>query len=67
MQEILNLGSPAVYSLVRSAELRAAQFGGRNIWCVREDDLAVYIEAAYANTAESIASGQVPDGEASTS
>lgn len=64
VQEILNLGAPAVYALVRSGELRAAQFGGRNIWRVREDDLAAYIDAAYAKTEESIASGQIPDGEA---
>lgn len=63
VQEILNLGLPAVYSLVRSGELRAAQFGGRNIWRVREDDLAGFIDAAYAKTAESIASGQIPDGD----
>jgi excisionase family DNA binding protein len=63
VQEILNLGLPAIYTLVRSGELRAAQFGGRNIWRVREDDLAAYIDAAFAKTAESIASGQIPDGD----
>jgi excisionase family DNA binding protein len=31
VQEILNLGKPLVYALVKSAELRAAQFGGRGI------------------------------------
>ena len=29
VQEILNVRSPLVYALVRSGELRAAQFGGR--------------------------------------
>ena len=29
VQEILNLGKPLVYALVKSGELRAAQFGGR--------------------------------------
>ena len=40
VQEILNLGKPLVYALVKSGELRAAQFGGRGIWRVRQDDLA---------------------------
>ena len=39
VQEILNLGIPSIYALVKSGELRAAQFGGRNVWRVREDDL----------------------------
>lgn len=64
VQEILNLGIPSIYALVKSGELRAAQFGGRNVWRVREDDLAAFIEAAYEKTAERIASGQIPDGEA---
>lgn len=64
VQEILNLGKPLVYALVKSGELRAAQFGGRGIWRVRQDDLAAYIEAAYEKTAERIASGQIPEGDA---
>lgn len=63
VQEILNLGKPLVYALVKSGELRAAQFGGRGIWRVRQDDLAAYIEASYEKTAERIASGQIPDGD----
>ncbi len=64
VQEVLNLGKPLVYALVKSGELRAAQFGGRGIWRVRQDDLEAYIDAAYEKTAERIASGQIPDGEA---
>lgn len=64
VQEILNLGMPSIYALVKSGELRAAQFGGRNVWRVRQDDLEAYIEAAYEKTAERIASGQIPDGDA---
>ncbi|MFJ6303096.1 helix-turn-helix domain-containing protein [Pseudarthrobacter oxydans] len=64
VQEILNLGKPMVYALLRSGEIRAAQFGPRGIWRIREDDLASYIDAAYEKTAERIASGQVPEGEA---
>jgi excisionase family DNA binding protein len=63
VQEILNLGKPLVYALVKSGELRAAQFGGRGIWRVRQDDLEAYIEAAYEKTADRIASGQIPDGD----
>ncbi len=63
VQDILNLGKPLVYTLVNSGELRAAQFGGRGVWRVREDDLAAYIDAAYAKTAERIASGQIPEGD----
>lgn len=63
VQEILNLGKPLVYALVKSGELRAAQFGGRRIWRVRQDDLMAYIDAAYEKTAERIASGQIPGGD----
>ena len=64
VEEVLNLGKPLVYALVRSGELRAAQFGGRGVWRVREDDLAAYIDAAYEKTAARIAAGQLPAGEA---
>jgi len=63
VQEILNLGKPLVYALVKSGELRAAQFGGRGIWRVRQDDLVTFIDAAYEKTAERIASGQIPEGD----
>lgn len=63
VQEILNLGKPMVYALLRSGELWGAQFEPRGIWRVREDDLAAYIDAAYEKTAERMASGQVPEGE----
>lgn len=63
VREILNLGKPLVYALVKSGELRAAQFGGRGIWRVRQDDLAAYIDAAYAKTAERIASGLIAEGD----
>lgn len=66
VQEILNLGKPMVYALVRSGELRAATFGPKGIWRVREDDLAAYIDAAYAKTAQRIAAGQIPESDAAT-
>lgn len=61
VKEVLNVNTPLVYALVRSGELRAAQFGGRNVWRVREDDLLAYIEAAYEKTAHRIAAGQIPE------
>jgi excisionase family DNA binding protein len=61
VKEVLNVNSPLVYALVRSGELRAAQFGGRGVWRVREDDLLAYIEAAYDKTAQRIAAGQIPE------
>ncbi|MFE4542218.1 helix-turn-helix domain-containing protein [Arthrobacter sp. NPDC056727] len=64
VQQVLNMKSPQVYALVKSGELRAAQFGGRHVWRVREDDLMAYIDAAYAKTAERIAAGQMPAGDA---
>ena len=59
VQEILNVKGALVYSLVRSGELPAGQFGGRGVWRVRESDLTAYIEAAFAKTAERIAAGQI--------
>jgi excisionase family DNA binding protein len=61
VKEVLNVNSPLVYALVRSGELRAAQFGGRGVWRVREDDLLAYIEAAYEKTAHRIGAGQIPE------
>ncbi|MDJ0458583.1 helix-turn-helix domain-containing protein [Arthrobacter sp. NQ7] len=63
VQEILNLGKPMVYSLVRSGEIRAVQLGPRGLWRVSQDDLAAYIDAAYEKTAERIVSGQLPAAE----
>jgi excisionase family DNA binding protein len=63
VQEILNVKAPLVYSLVRSGELPAGQFGGRGIWRVRESDLMAYIDAAFERTAERIASGQIPEDD----
>lgn len=65
VQEILNLGKPMVYALLRSGELRGAQFGPRAIWRIREEDLEAFIDAAYATTAERIARGQLDDTDAS--
>jgi excisionase family DNA binding protein len=59
VKEVLNVNTPLVYALVRSGELRAAQFGGRIVWRVREADLLAYIEAAYDRTAQRIAAGQI--------
>jgi excisionase family DNA binding protein len=63
VQEVLNVKGSLVYSLVRSGELPAGQFGGRGVWRVRESDLMAYIEAAFAKTAERIADGQIKDDD----
>jgi excisionase family DNA binding protein len=63
VQEILNVKSALVYSLVRSGELPAGQFGGRGVWRVRESDLVAYIDAAFVKTAERIAPGQIPEDD----
>lgn len=63
VQEILNLGMPSIYALVKSEKLRTGQFGGRNVWRVSEADLAAYIDAVYAKTAANIASGQILDSD----
>ena len=63
VQEILNVKSALVYSLVRSGELPAGQFGGRGVWRVRESDLSAYIDAAFVKTAERIAAGQIKDDD----
>ncbi|MDR7161795.1 helix-turn-helix domain-containing protein [Arthrobacter sp. BE255] len=59
VHEILNLGKPMVYALLRSGELRAAQLGPRRMWRVSEDDLADYLERAYKETQERIAAGTI--------
>ncbi|SFT92883.1 helix-turn-helix domain-containing protein [Arthrobacter sp. ov118] len=48
VQKVLNAKGSLVYSLVRSGELPAGQFGGRGVWRVRESDLTAYIDAAFA-------------------
>jgi excisionase family DNA binding protein len=63
VQEVLNVKGSLVYSLVRSGELPAGQFGGRGVWRVRESDLMAYIEATFAKTAERIAAGQIRDDD----
>ena len=63
VQEVLNVKGSLVYSLVRSGELPAGQFGGRGVWRVRESDLMAYIDAAFAKTAERIAAGQIKDDD----
>lgn len=61
VREILNVGAPTLYALLRSGELRGVQIGGRGIWRISEDDLAAYLEQAYQDTQERIASGLIPE------
>jgi excisionase family DNA binding protein len=65
VQEILNIGMPALRALVASGELRAVQLGGKRMWRVSEDDLAAYLDLAYEQTRARIDSGQItPDEDA---
>ena len=57
--EILNVGMPALRTLLSSGELRGVQLGGRRVWRVSEDDVADYLERAYKETQERIASGTI--------
>lgn len=67
VKEILNVGLPTLYALLASGELRGLQLGGRRVWRVSEDDLADYLERAYKETQERIASGTIkaetPEGD----
>lgn len=59
--EELNVGIPQIRSLIKSRELRALQIGGRGLWRVGVVDVEAYISAAYEQTAERIAAGEVPE------
>lgn len=59
VKDILNVGMPTLYVLLRSGELRGVQIGGRGIWRISEDDLAAYLDRAYQETEERIATGQI--------
>lgn len=45
---------------ILTAEPRQDNWG---IWRISEDDLAAYLEQAYKDTQERIASGQIPPGD----
>lgn len=59
VQEILNVGMPALRALLSSGELRGVQLGGRRMWRVSEDDLGAYLERAYKETQDRIAAGTI--------
>jgi excisionase family DNA binding protein len=65
VKDVLNVGMPTIYGLLRSGELRGVQIGGRGIWRVAETDLAAYLDTAYRETRERIESGQIPEVGAS--
>jgi hypothetical protein len=52
--------------LLKSAELRGLQIGGRGMWRIATTDLEDYIEVAYRLTSERIAAGEVPDEDSAT-
>jgi excisionase family DNA binding protein len=65
--EELNVKESLIRALIKSAELRALQVGGRGLWRIGIQDLEDYIADAYRRTAERIAAGElaedVPEGE----
>jgi excisionase family DNA binding protein len=61
VKEILNVGMPTIYALLASSELRGVQLGGRRVWRVSQEDLADYLERAYAQTKARIEAGQLGD------
>ncbi len=54
--EVLNTSMAQVYALVRRGELEAIRIGGRGQWRVEASKLEEYIQRAYADTKEHIAS-----------
>ncbi|SFT92512.1 helix-turn-helix domain-containing protein [Arthrobacter sp. ov118] len=63
VKEILNVGTPTIYALLASQELRGVQLEGRRVWRVSHDDLADYLGRAYAQTKARIEVGQLGDEE----
>lgn len=68
--EILNVNKPTIYALLRSGEMKGLRLGGRGVWRISENDLQAFLDAAYQETAERIAAGDVgevpgADGESS--
>lgn len=57
VSEELNVGAPAIRSLLKTGELRGIQIGGRGIWRISREDLEAYVQGAYEKTAERVASG----------
>lgn len=65
--EVLNISASQAYALVRSGELPAIKVGGRGQWRVERTGLEEYIQRAYAETREFVAThplgrdGELPD------
>ena len=54
--EILNISAAQTYALVRSGDLPAIKIGGRGQWRVEATELEAYIQRAYTQTREFVAS-----------
>lgn len=59
--EELNVKESLIRALIKSAELRALQVGGRGLWRIGIQDLEDYIADAYRRTAERIAAGELAE------
>lgn len=62
--EVLNTSSAQVYAMVRRGELPAIKIGGRGQWRVEAAKLEEYIERAYAQTEEYVATHPFLEAEA---
>ncbi len=64
--EVLNTSMAQVYALVRRGELEAIRIGGRGQWRVETTKLEEYIEQAYADTKQHIASSPLVEDPSPT-
>ncbi len=61
--EILNISAAQAYALVRNGSLPAIKVGGRGQWRVEADQLEAYIQRAYDETKQFVASHPYGRGE----
>ena len=61
--EILDISPAQAYARVRSGDLPAIKVGGRGQWRVETAELESYIQRMYAQTAQLVASGDIPAGD----
>ena len=59
--EILNIGMPQAYALVKTKKLKAMQIGGRNVWRVEIAELEAFIQRSYAETEQALDAAEISD------
>jgi excisionase family DNA binding protein len=60
----LNISRAQTYALIRRGELRALKIGGHGIWPIDRDDLEVFIQRAYEETARWVEEHPLTEDEA---